>query len=173
MRNFLGGDLSGVLQELRAGYFDSLGVDAIWMTPFVEQIHGSVDEGTGRTYGFHGYWTRDWTAVDPAFGTAEELQAVVAEAHRRGIRVLMDAVGARRIDVALRDEDQGMELSDWIESDNFNPSYLMRGLKLMPRKGDKPEWRHNQDYWAERIEIPATNCTLRSSFRTAGVVPQR
>jgi len=36
------------------------------MTPFVEQIHGSVDEGTGKTYGFHGYWTRDWTAVDPA-----------------------------------------------------------------------------------------------------------
>ncbi|HKJ01682.1 MAG TPA: alpha-amylase family glycosyl hydrolase, partial [Longimicrobiales bacterium] len=92
LRSFMGGDLSGVLQELEAGYFDALGVDVLWMTPFVEQIHGSVDEGTGRTYGFHGYWTRDWTAVDPAFGTAEELRAVVAEAHRRGIRVLMDAV---------------------------------------------------------------------------------
>ncbi len=52
--------------RIEEGYFDSLGVDAIWMTPFVEQIHGSVDEGTGKTYGFHGYWTRDWTAVDPA-----------------------------------------------------------------------------------------------------------
>ncbi|HET7039842.1 MAG TPA: alpha-amylase family glycosyl hydrolase, partial [Gemmatimonadales bacterium] len=57
LRTFQGGDLAGVLAKLREGYFDSLGVTAIWMTPFVEQIHGSVDEGTGKTYGFHGYWT--------------------------------------------------------------------------------------------------------------------
>jgi alpha-amylase len=92
LRSFMGGDLAGVLRKLEEGYFDALGVNALWITPFVEQIHGSVDEGTGKSYGFHGYWTRDWTAVDPAFGTADELRAVVAEAHRRGIRVLMDAV---------------------------------------------------------------------------------
>ena len=92
LRTFQGGDLAGVLRTIEEGYFDSLGVDAIWMTPFVEQIHGSVDEGTGKTYGFHGYWTRDWTAVDPTVGSAEELHAVVAAAHRRGIRVIMDAV---------------------------------------------------------------------------------
>jgi alpha-amylase len=92
LRSFLGGDLAGVLRKLEEGYFDSLGVDAIWMTPFVEQIHGSVDEGTGKSYGFHGYWTRDWTAVEPALGTADDLRAVVDAAHRRGIRVLMDAI---------------------------------------------------------------------------------
>jgi alpha-amylase len=92
LRNFEGGDLAGVLQRLEAGYFDSLGVTAIWLTPFVEQIHGGVDEGTGRTYGFHGYWTRDWTAVDPAFGTRDDLKRLVDAAHRRRIRVLMDAV---------------------------------------------------------------------------------
>jgi alpha-amylase len=92
LRSFQGGDLAGVLQEIEEGYFDSLGVNAIWMTPFVEQIHGSVDEGTGKTYGFHGYWTRDWTAVDPALGTEGDLRAVVDAAHRHGIRVLMDAV---------------------------------------------------------------------------------
>jgi len=92
LRSFLGGDLAGVLQKLEEGYFDALGVDAVWMTPFVEQIHGSVDEGTGKTYGFHGYWTRDWTAVEPALGTENDLRALVDAAHRRGIRVLMDAV---------------------------------------------------------------------------------
>jgi alpha-amylase len=92
LRSFQGGDLAGVLQKLREGHFDALGVDALWMTPFVEQIRGSVDEGTGKSYGYHGYWTRDWTAVEPALGTEEELRAVVDEAHRRGIRVLMDAV---------------------------------------------------------------------------------
>jgi len=92
LRSFLGGDLAGVLQKLEEGYFDALGVDAVWMTPFVEQIHGSVDEGTGKTYGFHGYWTRDWTAVEPALGTENDLRALVDAAHRRGIRILMDAV---------------------------------------------------------------------------------
>jgi alpha-amylase len=92
LRNFEGGDLAGVLEKIEAGWFDSLGVTAIWMTPFVEQIHAGVDEGTGRTYGYHGYWTRDWTAVDPALGTIDELRAVVDAAHSRGIRVLMDAV---------------------------------------------------------------------------------
>ena len=80
------------LRKIEEGYFDSLGVTAIWMTPFVEQIHGSVNEGTGRTYGYHGYWTRDWTAVDPALGTKDDLRKVVDAAHRHGIRVIMDAV---------------------------------------------------------------------------------
>jgi len=66
----------------------------------------------------------------------------------------MEAKGAKRVDVALRDEDRNMPLGDWIENDNFNPSYLMRGLKSMPQRGDKPEWRHNQDYWAERDQFP-------------------
>src|SRR5262249_23422580 len=92
LRGFEGGDLNGLLQTIEAGYFDSLGVTAIWMTPFVEQIHGSVDEGSGKTYGFHGYWTRDWTAVDPAFGTKDDLRNVVDAAHRHGIRMIMDAV---------------------------------------------------------------------------------
>lgn len=62
---------------------------------------------------------------------------------------------ANRVEVKLRPEDKGMELYPWIESENFNPGYLMRGLDRMPRRGDKHEWRHNQDYWAERVEIPA------------------
>jgi len=92
LRSFLGGDLAGVLQKLEAGYFDSLGVDALWMTPFQEQIRGTSNEGTGKTYGYHGYWIRDWTAVDPVFGTKDDLRALVDAAHRHGIRVLMDAV---------------------------------------------------------------------------------
>jgi len=92
LRSFQGGDLAGLLHKIEDGYFDSLGVDAIWLTPFVEQIHGSVDEGTGKTYGYHGYWTRDWTAVDPALGMMNDLHAVVDAAHRHGIRVLMDAI---------------------------------------------------------------------------------
>ena len=66
----------------------------------------------------------------------------------------MDAKGAHRIDVALRDEDHSMEVLPWIGADNFNPGYLMRGIDQLPRRGDKPEWQHSQDYWAERREFP-------------------
>jgi alpha-amylase len=92
LRSFEGGDLAGVLARIESGYFDSLGVTALWLTPFVEQIHAAVDEGTGKTYGYHGYWTHDWTAVDPALGTKALLRSVVEAAHRHGMKVLMDAV---------------------------------------------------------------------------------
>ena len=67
----------------------------------------------------------------------------------------LDALGARRVDVAPREEDHNMPRLPWIEEDNFNPNYLMRGIDQMPKRGDKPEWRHNQDYWAEKNEFPA------------------
>lgn len=92
LRGFEGGDIRGVIQKLDDGYFDALGVNVIWMTPVVEQIHGSVDEGTGVTYGFHGYWTKDWTAIEPNFGTKEDLKELVEKAHQKGIRIMLDAV---------------------------------------------------------------------------------
>ncbi len=92
LRGFEGGDLQGITKKIEEGYFTDLGINAIWMNPVVEQIHGSVDEGTGATYGFHGYWTKDWTAIDPNFGTKEDLAHLVEAAHSKGIRVLLDVV---------------------------------------------------------------------------------
>ena len=53
LRGFEGGDIKGVTQKVKEGYFTDLGINAIWMTPIVEQIHGATDEGTGLSYGFH------------------------------------------------------------------------------------------------------------------------
>ena len=92
LRGFEGGNLRGIIQKIDEGYFDKLGVNAIWFTPIVEQIHEGVDEGTGVTYGFHGYWTRDWTAIDPNFGTKKDLAELVAKAHAKGIRIVLDGV---------------------------------------------------------------------------------
>ncbi|WP_282148716.1 alpha-amylase family glycosyl hydrolase [Algibacter lectus] len=92
LRGFEGGDITGVTQKIKDGYFTDLGINAIWMTPIVEQIHGGTDEGTGLTYGYHGYWTRDWTAIDPNFGTKADLHELVETAHKNGIRILLDAV---------------------------------------------------------------------------------
>lgn len=92
LRGFEGGDLRGIIQKIDDNYFTDLGINAIWMTPIVEQIEGSVDEGVGNMYGFHGYWTKDWTAIDPNFGTKEDLAELVKKAHAKGIRVVLDAV---------------------------------------------------------------------------------
>lgn len=92
LRGFEGGDLAGIIQKLEEGYFTDLGINAIWFTPIVEQIHGSVDEGTGNTYAYHGYWAKDWTALDPNFGTYDELEKLVKTAHAKGIRIVMDVV---------------------------------------------------------------------------------
>lgn len=92
LRGFEGGDIKGITQKVKEGYFTDLGINAIWMTPIVEQIHGGTDEGTGVSYGFHGYWAKDWTKIDPNFGTKEDLHALVKEAHARGIRIVLDAV---------------------------------------------------------------------------------
>lgn len=92
LRGFEGGDLRGIIQKLDEGYFKKLGVNALWITPVVEQIHGATDEGTGKTYGYHGYWAKDWTALDPNFGTEADLKEMVEKAHKQGIRVLLDAV---------------------------------------------------------------------------------
>ena len=92
LRSFAGGDLTGISAKIKDGYFNRLGVDAIWITPPVEQIHGAIDEGRGDMYGFHGYWAKDFTSVDANFGTAAELQTLVDTAHAHGIRVLLDVV---------------------------------------------------------------------------------
>ena len=92
LRGFEGGDIKGITQKIEEGYFEKLGINVIWFTPIVEQIHDGVDEGTGFSYPFHGYWTRDWTALDPNFGTKTDLANLVKKAHARGIRVMLDAV---------------------------------------------------------------------------------
>ncbi|MBE8725254.1 alpha-amylase family glycosyl hydrolase [Flavobacterium hungaricum] len=92
LRGFEGGDIIGIIKKIEEGYFDKLGINAIWLTPIVEQIHDGVDEGTGLSYGFHGYWAKDWTALDPNFGTKEDLANLVKKAHEHGIRIVLDGV---------------------------------------------------------------------------------
>ncbi|WP_430933333.1 alpha-amylase family glycosyl hydrolase [Saccharicrinis sp. 156] len=92
LRGFMGGDFRGIINKINEGYFNDLGVNALWFSPIAEQVHGSVDEGTGNTYGYHGYWAKDWTRIDPNWGTEEDFAELVDVAHKRGIRIVMDVV---------------------------------------------------------------------------------
>jgi cation diffusion facilitator CzcD-associated flavoprotein CzcO len=67
----------------------------------------------------------------------------------------MKQKGVNKVVPALRPEDHNMPLLSWIDPENFNPNYLMRDMHLLPKRGDKPEWQHSQDYWAEKDQFPA------------------
>jgi alpha-amylase len=135
LRGFEGGDIKGVTQKIKEGYFTDLGINAIWMTPIVEQIHGGTDEGTGVTYGFHGYWTKDWTAIDPNYGTKEDLHELVKEAHAKGIRIVLDAVINHTGPVTEKDP---VWPEDWVRTspqckyDNFENTVTCTLVKNLP-----------------------------------------
>lgn len=135
LRGFEGGDIKGITQKVKEGYFTDLGINAIWMTPIVEQIHGATDEGTGLSYGFHGYWTKDWTSIDPNYGTKEDLHELVKEAHAKDIRIVLDAVINHTGPVTQKDP---VWPSDWVRTepqckyDNYENTITCTLVKNLP-----------------------------------------
>lgn len=92
---FQGGDFKGITQKINSGYFDDLGVNAIWLSAPYEQIHGYCVGSDGESfahYSYHGYYVLDYTEADKNFGTKEEFQTLVDTAHEHGIRIVMDIV---------------------------------------------------------------------------------
>lgn len=92
--DFHGGDLWGALEVMQSGYFEDLGVNAIWLSPINQQAEGHFEgrDGARRFAGYHGYWPSRGRDVEPRFGGNEALRAFVDEAHARGIRVLFDLI---------------------------------------------------------------------------------
>jgi len=91
LRGFAGGDIKGITEKIEEGYFNRLGVNVIWMTPLIEQVHG-YDKSAGLTYSYHGYWPKDWTTVDANYGSEADLQQMIATAHQHNIKVLLDVI---------------------------------------------------------------------------------
>jgi glycosidase len=88
-----GGDLQGGLKVLQSGYFESLGVRTIWLSPLNEQTSKWQYGDGGQIYSaYHGYWPTFARSVEPRFGGDAALKAFVQEAHKRGIRVLLDLI---------------------------------------------------------------------------------
>ncbi len=81
-----GGDLEGLRQHL--DYFTELGVTALWFTPVLE--NNSPDHGKSSSY--HGYATTDYYRVDPRFGSNADYRRLVDEAHKKGLKVVMDMI---------------------------------------------------------------------------------
>ena len=69
----------------------------------------------------------------------------------------MDELGAAIVTPHLRPEDSDDPRLPWMAEENFNPGYLQRGMHLLPKRLDKAEWQHSQDYWVEKNQLPAVD----------------
>src|SRR6185369_1600894 len=88
-----GGTLDGVRTKIESGYFESLGVSTLWLSPLYQNPPGREVGRDGRLYeAYHGYWPIAPRSVEPKLGGEVALDAVVEAAHARGLRVILDAV---------------------------------------------------------------------------------
>mgnify|MGYP005846204211 CR=1 FL=1 len=105
-----GGDLRGLELALQSGYFNALGVTALWITPPVRNVwYSAFDSNDAPKTGYHGYWTQDFLDIDPHLVSTHSLDGLhayadtregrmqhyrdfVELAHSRGIKVIQDVV---------------------------------------------------------------------------------
>ena len=93
--NFQGGDLAGIIEKIKEGYFTNLGVNTLRISPVSQNPVNAWAEYQAphrKSTGYHGYWPVILTSVDPRFGTADEMKNLVVEAHGKNINVILDVV---------------------------------------------------------------------------------
>ena len=93
--DYWGGDILGVTKTLESGYFDSLGINTIWLSPITQNPYnawGRIHDPETQFSGYHGYWPFYATAVDVRYGTEEELRTLLDEAHKDNKNVILDYV---------------------------------------------------------------------------------
>ncbi len=177
LRNFMGGDIKGITKKIKDGYFKKLGINAIWLTPIVEQIHGYVDEGQGKTYGFHGYWAKDWTRIDPNFGTEADMLELVKTAHEHGIRILLDIVLNHTGPVTKQDPQWS---DDWVRTkpactyDSYESTVSCTLVENLPdvktessKEVDLPETLVKK--WKEEGRYEKELASLNAFFKKSGL----
>lgn len=144
-----GGDLEGVRQHL--DYFNQLGVTALWFTPVLE--NNLPDMNSQSSY--HGYATTNYYRVDPRFGTNEDYARLVAEAHTKGLKVVMDMIfnhcGYDHPWVKDMPSKDWFNTPEWMEKgDSY---YLQTSYKLTPvldPYASKVDKRETVDGWFVR-----------------------
>ena len=109
-----GGDLQGALKVMQSGYFEKLGVRTIWLSPANAQTDkAETGDGNQIFSAYHGYWPVKARAIEPRFGGDPALRAFVTEAHKRGLRVLLDLINNQVHD----DHEYVKTHGDWFRKD--------------------------------------------------------
>lgn len=152
---YQGGDLRGLEQALAAGYFNDLGITALWLTPVVKNAWRSGFDLGGSKTGYHGYWTQDWLDIDPhltsrnsltgetypddAGGRMKHYQDFVKLAHSKGIKVIQDVVLNHAGPVFYYDSN-GNGGFDLTKKDEWIQPYQRSGYYKNAKWADIPRW---------------------------------
>ena len=93
--DYMGGDLAGITQRIEDGFFDSLGISTIWISPITQNPNdawGQYHNPETRFSGYHGYWPIYVTVIDDRFGNDQQLKDLLATAHKHNLNVILDYV---------------------------------------------------------------------------------
>ena len=153
------GDLNGIRSKL--DYISDMGFDQIWLTPVQPS----------DTY--HKYDVDDYRAIDPAFGTMEDYEALLQECHERGIRVLMDLVLNHTSDTHAwfqAASDYLHELPpDWEPSEEYCPYFGYYNFSRTQQDGYAPlegtNWYYEARFWSEMPDLNLGNEAVRKEIR--------
>ena len=93
--NYYGGDLQGILDKIKDGYFKELGINTVWLSPITQNPEGAYGlwpEPLTKFSGYHGYWPISNTKIDYRFGDEALFKELIEEAHKQNMNVLLDYV---------------------------------------------------------------------------------
>jgi glycosidase len=93
--DYFGGDLQGVDYQINADYFNTLGVNTIWLSPIIQNpfdAWGFIPNPPTKFSGYHGYWPVILKQVDTRFGDDEVLKTLISDAHTHNLNILLDWV---------------------------------------------------------------------------------
>lgn len=127
-----GGDLRGIRDHL--DYFTQLGVTALWLTPVLENNSPDGKDGSST---YHGYATTNYYRVDPRFGTNEDYRQLIADAHAKGLKVVMDMIfnhcGFEHPWVSDMPSKDWLNVPEWLSGkEEDKAKYLQTSYKLTP-----------------------------------------
>ncbi len=178
---YQGGDLRGMENALQAGYFNDLGVTALWLTPVVLNVWRSGYDLGGWKSGYHGYWTQDWLDIDPhltsrtsltgqtysddAEGRMEHYRDFVKLAHSKGIKVIQDVVMNHAGPVFFYDAN-GDGNFDIEKKDEWIQPFTKDGFHANARWADLPQWN------ARRAQPDGPRELLGVKIATKGTLSQ-
>lgn len=176
---YLGGDLRGLENAVDSGYFNDLGVTALWLTPVVKNVWRSGYDLGGWKAGYHGYWAQDWLDIDPhltsrlsltgkpypdnAEGRMEHYRDFVKLAHSKGIKVIQDVVLNHAGPVFYYDAN-GDGVFDVTKKDEWVQPFIRNGFHANAKWADVPKWN------AERTQPDGPRELLGKAIATKGVL---
>ncbi len=178
---YFGGDLRGVEKAVQAGYFNELGVTALWLTPVVKNVWRSGYDLGGWKTGYHGYWAQDWLDIDPhltshvsltgtpypdnAEGRMEHYRDFVKLAHSKGIKIIQDVVLNHAGPVFYYDAD-GNGVFNTDRKEEWVQPYKKDGFYDIAKWADVPKWN------AEKAQPDGPRELLGMKIATKGTLAQ-